>query len=625
MNTSHRLYRVGLTRRSFLKAAGITTASFLIPSTLISCGDAADTEATMLATGDQSGGYIVNTSATSMSTAEPRQIDTDVLVIGGGMAGTFAAIAAKAQGLNVTLVDKGTVGRSGATPWANTFSVFDEDAGDDREAWISGVSVSSDYVNNLDWLNQMLDAAKDRWEDIVAWGMLDADAQHPSLVLREKLLENEVELVERTMVTTLLTQDDDDGRVVGAMGFSIDTEEPVVVLAKATIMCAGAGSFKAPGFPIQSLTSDGDAMAYRAGAVISGKEWVDFHTTSAETPASCWNQWSGMWDTGVGKTNSVFTAGMTLDSAFAIHTGEEIAMTMGGGPPGEVDRASGPPADGDGEDRPSGPPPDGEDNGAVPSEAPGQSRGAQVLGAATGLGIHKAEGICPTSLQGTCNVSGLFAAGDALASMLCGASYTGIGMSLSGSATQGYAAGQGAAEYAQKVATPALSDEEIAAVQADMYAPRERESGFSPAWVTQVLQNAMFPYFVLFVKEEERLEAALSTVTFLREHLVPRLTAQDAHELRLAHETANMVLNAEMKLRASLFRTESRGTHYREDYPARNDDEWLAWVLLQMGPDGQMEVTKEPIPDEWKPDSSIPYKERYPTRFPGELDYLGLS
>ena len=50
-------------------------------------------------------------------------------MIGGGMAGAFAAITAKAQGLKVTLVDKGVVGRSGATPWANTFSVFDEAAG----------------------------------------------------------------------------------------------------------------------------------------------------------------------------------------------------------------------------------------------------------------------------------------------------------------------------------------------------------------------------------------------------------------------------------------------------------------------------------------------------------------
>ena len=102
-------------------------------------------------------------------------------------------------------------------------------------------------------------------------------------------------------------------------------------------------------------------------------------------------------------------------------------------------------------------------------------------------------------------------------------------------------------------------------MQSAMFAPRERETGFTPAWVTQVLQNTMFPYFVLMVKEQGRLEAALSTVTFLRENMVPHLVARDAHELRLAHETANMLLNAEMKLRASLYRTESRGTHYRDD------------------------------------------------------------
>jgi succinate dehydrogenase/fumarate reductase flavoprotein subunit len=594
MNTLNQIQKKSLSRRDFLKMTGVSAAALM----LASCG------------------YTPNPGVTSMAAAGSSQTSTDILVIGGGMAGVFAAIAAKAQGLNVTLVDKGTVGRSGSTPWANTFSVFDEAEGHDRDEWISDVSTSSDYVNNLDWLDQLMNESKDRWEDITAWGLLDEDVRHPSLVLREKLLESGVELIERTMLTTLLTQDDEDGRVVGAMGFSVDSEEAVVILAKATIMCAGAGSFKSPGFPLQSLTSDGDAMAFRAGAVISGKEWIDFHSTSVETPASCWNQWSGMWDTGVNKTNSVFTAGMTLDSAFAIHTGETIInMDRDEMPEGEMTEG----------ERPEGPPPDVEGDGEGAADRPGGGTGEQVLGAATGLGIHKAEGIWPTNMQGACNVPGLFAAGDALASMLCGASYTGIGMSLSGSATQGYAAGQGAAEYAQQVAALTLSDDVIASAQTDMFAPRERESGFTPAWVTQVMQNAMFPYFVLFVKQEDRLQAALSTITFLRENMVPRLTAQDAHELRLAHETANMLLNAEMKLRASLFRTESRGTHYREDYPARDDENWLAWVLLQKGSDGQMTVTKENIPDEWKPDMSIPYEERYPNRFPGELEYLGLA
>ena len=79
----------------------------------------------------------------------------------------------------------------------------------------------------------------------------------------------------------------------------------------------------------------------------------------------------------------------------------------------------------------------------------------------------------------------------------------------------------------------------------------------------------------------------------------------------------NMVLNAEMKLTASLFRTESRGSHYREDYPRRDDPNWLAWVLLKEE-QGQMKASKKPIPKEWWPDLSKPYEERYPFRLPGE-------
>jgi succinate dehydrogenase/fumarate reductase flavoprotein subunit len=79
---------------------------------------------------------------------------------------------------------------------------------------------------------------------------------------------------------------------------------------------------------------------------------------------------------------------------------------------------------------------------------------------------------------------------------------------------------------------------------------------------------------------------------FLQETYGNRMVASDAHELRLVHETRNMLLNAEMKLRASLYRTESRGNHYREDYPEINDDEWLAWVTIEKDTNGDMKLDK---------------------------------
>jgi succinate dehydrogenase/fumarate reductase flavoprotein subunit len=145
----------------------------------------------------------------------------------------------------------------------------------------------------------------------------------------------------------------------------------------------------------------------------------------------------------------------------------------------------------------------------------------------------------------------------------------------------------------------------------------ERKGGFTPGWVTQVLRNTIIPYYILYIKHEARMKAALTLVEFMRDHLVPKLTARDAHELRLAIETKNMVFNAELQLKASIFRKESRGTHFREDYPRRDDPKWLVWVILE-NKEGEIVPSKIPIPKEWWPDMEMPYEKRYLNRFPGE-------
>ncbi len=151
--------------------------------------------------------------------------------------------------------------------------------------------------------------------------------------------------------------------------------------------------------------------------------------------------------------------------------------------------------------------------------------------------------------------------------------------------------------------------------------PLVRERGYSPAWVTRLLQNTMFPYYVMYVKERGRLETALSQIMYLQNTYAPALKAQDAHDLRLAHETRNMLLNAEMKLRAGLAREESRGTHYREDFPFRDDANWLCWVKL-VEKEGAMTAVKHPLPAEWQPDASLTYRERYAIEYPGEDAHL---
>ena len=176
---------------------------------------------------------------------------------------------------------------------------------------------------------------------------------------------------------------------------------------------------------------------------------------------------------------------------------------------------------------------------------------------------------------------------------MAGAIYTQIGSSLAGSAVQGGIAGEAAAEYCTKMNMPDIPTEKVKQIEAEMLAPLNRKAGYSPAWVTQTLQGIMIPNFVIYIKKENILNAALAYIEELRDHHMPLLRAEDMHELRLAHETANMIVSAEMKLKASIMRTESRCSHYRLDYPDLDDKNWRAWINIYKGDDGTMQFEKQ--------------------------------
>lgn len=527
-------------------------------------------------------------------------IETDVLVIGGGMAGCFAAIKARERGLDVTLVDKGYVSKSGQTPFAGSFAVYHSEWGHDLDAWMNKINTVGEYVNNRLWTELVFKDSYDRYRDLVSWGVvfdkgedgrtfrstsrlgpcqsLHMEWRTFAQILRKQALKIGIKIMDRIMITALLKQ---DGVIQGAVGFPAEGYDFYIFGAKATVMSAGAGGFKPPGWPISELTADADAMAYRVGADITGKEFSDPHPTTAEYPA----YFGHIMKDGRPIFGKMINAEgdeikgqgtLFLDLEFEAHAGR-APITL---------------------------------------ETP-EKKYTKIGGAASGMSVHKTEGIWPVDSTCASGVPGLFAAGDCCGTMQSGALYASIGLSLCGASVTGARAGWGAAEYALQVKKPSLDNKILARSKKDLYAPSERRGGFSPSWVTQVLQNTMIPYYVLYVKKGDRLQAALAFVAFMRDHLVPKLTAKDSHELRLAHETANMVLNAEMRLRASIFRKESRGCHYREDFPRRDDTNWLAWVKLKEK-GGQMKAFKEPIPEAWCPDSSKPYGERYPIKFPGE-------
>jgi len=559
-------------RRDFLKVAGLGAVALTVPGMAMTA----------------------NSGVKPVSLVKQEEIETDVLVIGGGFAGVFGAVKAREKGVDVTMAVKGYVGRSGMTPWGDAFLVFNKGSHNKKE-WLKLFQMGGDYLTNLDYANLQLDYSSKIYNDLVSWNALKNKAE----AFRDKVRDMGINLIERVVMTDLLT---DGSRVAGAIGFPFEEDRVIVIKARSVVMATGAGAYKPAGFPLSSLTFDGDAMAYKLGAEITGKEFNDTHDTQADYPADCWQVRNF-----IQKAPGVHYGPLNLEGAFAAHQGQIPWVRPR--PP----RPEGPPHGG----RPMGPPPGRPPMGLGPRPPSGPSVG----GASGGHAGHKTEGIWPTDSRCGTSITGLFAAGDALGSMQCGAMYHAPGVSGCGSCAQGWVAGERAAGYAKGVGKPPVSTGQIAELKKDMLAAREREKGYSPAWVTQVLQNLMIPYYVTLVKKENRLKAALTNIEFLRDHFVPKLKAEDTHELRLVHDTKNMIQNAEMKLRVSLFRTESRGTHFREDYPARDDENWLAWILIKDN-NGKMELSKKPVPKEWGPDMSLPYERRYPySRFPGELEY----
>ena len=97
-------------------------------------------------------------------------IDTDVLVIGGGQAGLFAAIKAREQGATVTLVDKGYAGKAGQTQQICTMCIFDPEK-HDMEAWLKSTHITNEFTDNQEWVELVFRESLDRWNDMCSWGL----------------------------------------------------------------------------------------------------------------------------------------------------------------------------------------------------------------------------------------------------------------------------------------------------------------------------------------------------------------------------------------------------------------------------------------------------------------------
>ena len=244
---------------------------------------------------------------------EIKTIQTDVLIIGSGGAGSRAAIEVDNAGLKATIVSKGLSFRSGCTGMAEggynaVFKTVDKD--DSIDAHIHDTLKGGSYLNDKKLVEILVSESPKRLIDLENYGALfdrqesgeidqrpfggqtyrrtcyQGDRTGAELLnaLKEEIIKRDIECIEEVMITSLVT---DDNQVIGATGLNLKDSSLIYFKAKATILASGgAGQL----YPVTSNTfqknGDGYAISYRAGADLVDMEQVQFHPTGMVAPES---------------------------------------------------------------------------------------------------------------------------------------------------------------------------------------------------------------------------------------------------------------------------------------------------------------------------------------------------
>lgn len=554
--------------------------------------------------------------------------DTDILVIGAGAGGLLAALSAKRhapRGTRVTLVDSWMIGRTGHTAFSNGWMIVVL-PDDDIDGITREIVAGNDGIADQVLVREALAGSHARLMDFEAMGMkfarnpdgsyarrptrgLDlARVMHPDggglefcWLLRRALEQEGVQLIDRLFVTGLLRGD--DGRVVGAAGINSRSGEFHVIAAKSTIVCTNALTFRS-GF-VRDITGTGTLLAYRAGATLRNAE---FSYVRPGTP-------------------SFYFEGIT----FAIQEGAHFINAKGEPfmrrhEPIWRDEADVPRiARAMALEKKEGNAPIYLDMSAVPeatreyfiqskvkwmdyffrklgSEARTDMFGKTpyyALNQMTKMGLRTAPD-CRS------DVPGLLAAG--LAQGGCANHFAGfhIGLCIG----NGWVAGRSAAEDLDTTPVPRVDPKAVQALHDETMQPLNESAQAESDRILRELQQVMFAYDVGILKRADRLEGAIAKVNTLAAR-VQEVSAPHVHELVRLKETEAMLLAAQLILGASVYRTESRLSHFREDHDRRDDANWLCWVdLTDAG--GAPAFHKTPVPTPYCEVTSL--SERMPAR-----------
>ena len=543
-------------------------------------------------------------------------LKTDFLVVGGGTAGTMAAIKAKQASpeSDILILEKANIRRSGAIAMGmdgvNT-------------AVIPGNSTPEQYVREITIANDGIVHQKAVYEtgrlgfeviqELESWGVkfqkdhegnYDLKQVHRvgkyvlpmpegkdlKKILARQVKRHKVRVTNRVMATRVMVQ---DGRVTGAVGLDVRSGDFVVIQAKAVVLCTGAcgrlglpasgylyGTYENP-----TNAGDGYSMAYHAGAELTNIECFQInplikdyngpacayvaspfgaYTANAEGHRfiSC-DYWSGQMMLEVYKElNSgkgpVHLKMYHLDD----DTINEIETILWANERPSRGRFH----EGRGEDY----------------RTHGVEMNISEIGLCSG---HSASGVWVNERAET-TVPGLYAAGD-MASVPH--NY------MIGAFVYGRIAGENAMDYLQDLEHVEPDADFLKAEQERIYQPLNQANGVPHTQVEYKLRRLVNDYLQP-PKSPTKMDIGLQKFVAYEDTL-DIMGASDPHELMRCMEVHFIRDCAEMAARASLYRKETRWGlyHYRLDYPEKNNDEWFCHVNLKKSKSGHMELFKRAV------------------------------
>ncbi len=556
-------------------------------------------------------------------------ISTDILIVGGGLAGISAAITAKEADptLDILVVDKavaskGYAGKSGRTAGLLSFVTEKDDPEDFVKYCLDEIGF---YLNDQILLREFAYSSKNIAEGLTDWGVdVPRDeagkidyAKWPfpwgtasvdpymCLTMAKYAKKLGVEFLDRVSVTDLLKS---EGRVTGAVGFSIQNGEFHIFQAKAVVLANGSQNYDVT--LIWCGTGNGIATAWRAGAEMRNAEFGNMCDFARVDPRG-WLYYGVHGGAHIAHDHLINVEGenvsqkyrpgfhSSMDPVAALAWYKEVLDKKG---PISVDISifSQPdffkfhPAALDQMHRE-----------AIKANFPENQPYDVVPGFIGELSCVRVDHQMATTVPGIFAVGDVSGNGSARGGAVPTPPAKIHGTGILNALFMGTRGGPAAAIYAKALKSCGMSDDvdydQAGEFKIRIYAPLDCRDGVSPWDVIPKIQDAIAPVDNSVIKTEQRMKVALEEVLDLQPE-IENLKARDYHELARCMDVQSMALCAEMFYRASLMRKESRGFQFREDYPEMDNKNWLKWINLR-NVDGKMELYTEDIPFE-----KYPYK-----------------